>query len=275
MSSDPADPKEALRRFQQRVLWDFAKGFDKWAVKVIPKPVLRTGRRPAEETFTLTGTLGDLARNQWRSTESNDADLVWELATLCSNYVTGDLWAWGIYWKSTGFSDEGLARALYVRMKLSLAETYCWRWSAGLGVLDGTGYRGFFTDWRDEAWKDVAEFTDVFAQKSLLPYLSAPLVESKRRPDSGPRAATNKAMTVDFIERILIETGHRITREDIGGIAGYSGKTEVQRFQRNSPRLSAGVERRILAVLRLSSEDAVARVRAVRSRRRAIVSDTK
>ncbi|MEN6532406.1 MAG: hypothetical protein ABFD89_02015 [Bryobacteraceae bacterium] len=70
----------------------------------------------------------------------------------------------------------------------------------------------------------------------------------------GPRGQVNR-----FIDKVLRETGRRISRTDIWRVVGYSDRTEFQRFQRGRGA-SPGSIRKITKVLNLNPAEFLRRL---------------
>jgi hypothetical protein len=68
-------------------------------------------------------------------------------------------------------------------------------------------------------------------------------------PQDTPTRLERRAAVDVYIEKILRETGRRITRTDIWKSAGYKSRTEFERWERNDSRATKTAQRNFTRVL--------------------------
>jgi hypothetical protein len=242
----PIDGDEVFREFRNRLLVDYAIAFETWAHSA-------TAADAGQATISTRVLETKLAAAQIRR-----VDLVWELARICQRFIGGDLYGWGFYLQRQGFNLNEIlsqlsARAAYVKM-----ETYDNKWRPGLRLLrlsPSFSSDRSWTDakWTSSAWQEVVEeSTADYIMHRIRPALL------RRRVRHRPKISTRSRKRVErFILGILMTQHVRISRGDIAALAGYTGLTEVLRFQRDGKRLSASARKMIDRVLNYAPEQAV------------------
>ena len=105
------DVDNAFNEFQQTRLATFSTKFDTWLVEADVALTVRYG------TIGEVGTVDtDAIRRQ--------VDVVYDLAQLCRELITGDLWAWAFLHLRRGASVDDAVRAATARHVQTQTETY-------------------------------------------------------------------------------------------------------------------------------------------------------
>jgi hypothetical protein len=89
---------------------------------------------------------------------------------------------------------------------------------------------------------------------------SADPVESQPDVRAEPSAKDYRAIVDAFIDKVLAETGTRITRKNIYNVAGYTDQTEFLKFQRDECS-SPGARDKFMRILKLEPEEFLNRLK--------------
>ena len=278
------DGDDVFRRFQQQALLDFADRLDQWQTRILEERARES--KPAEGARRSL-TLGDLVRRMRdpaelsRSSEAvkRRADLVWELARLCRDFIIREIWAWGDYLRRQRVSVDDMVALLRQRASQTAAATRDRKWRPGLSLItpdpfeqgDAIEQAGDFgeetldnVEWIRSVWTMVVEESvDDFTSPAVVAKIFA-RVTAKSGIATLPRTLLQNRDRIDvFIQMVMRETGEKITRKDVALLAGYSSLRELQAYQRGD-ELGPGPLQNIARAL---STDPPAVVRVLSMRR--------
>jgi hypothetical protein len=117
---------------------------------------------------------------------------------------------------------------------------------------------------RAEAWARAAEGGFPVANK---PRANEANRDESTRTDAEPavdeengNGADRRAVIDAFISK-LAATGRKVTRKNIWTVAGYTNRTEFERFQSDNPRTTAAATKNFERVLKMSPEEFLALLR--------------
>ena len=129
------DADQAYWRFRQRVLAEFAMKLDEWLIKADA-----AFARPTVE-WTDGGTLADLLKPTTIKIDADamraQVDAVFDLAYLCSHFVTGELWVRAFYQHRNGSTVDEAMQASIGRARQTIDEAHDRKWIVGLRAIDG------------------------------------------------------------------------------------------------------------------------------------------
>jgi hypothetical protein len=179
-------------------------------------------------------------------------DIIVDLVTLCADYISADLIAFSALMHRSQVANSQAVIELEKRATELLQETHRRKWTPNiteiLKLFPGSSQI-------EEAWSFVRERTREFVRDTLEPSLwfgvdqtRVNVSEVRKATDSSSRA------TIEAFILKIAETGRKISRTEIWLAAGYSDKTEFERFQRDDARTTRTARKNFTRVLNLSPE---------------------
>lgn len=252
----PWQVDDSFLLFHQRLLVEFSDGFGRW----LNAPRHSPSDGPEHQAGCTLGEImlgGSAVSEQLQRRAAERVDAVYDLARLCRNFVTGELWAWGFLSGRCGATVEDAIRSAADRVSGLLAETRSQRWDVGLRCLPGDyWYSTFQTDkWIEETWGAVVvEGIRSFLEECLRPALIRDEPQrSYERARAQVRSLSREAM--GGLQTFLsAETGREISLKNIARVAGYSDTTELERWMRYDRRLTKTGDAKIGKVFLMTPE---------------------
>jgi hypothetical protein len=89
------------------------------------------------------------------------------------------------------------------------------------------------------------------------PAVTVALLQTEPVGGAIPKTEDRPAAVDAFVTEVLQQTGRKITRRDIWSAAGYTNRTQFERFQRNSPKCGPSATSSFTRVLKLDPQDFV------------------
>jgi hypothetical protein len=275
------DGDDAFQRAHAKNVLEFATHFDVWVARALAPP-----RNVLEGAGTFADHL-QVKHEVGFDAIRESIDLVYDLAKLCRRFVIRDLLAWVELRRREGVSVDNVVQAASTRAREIMAETYHRKWQLGLrGTRNPWEPQWFFArsalpDLVDapisdqsadaEAWKIVVEesvtdFVENMLHSFLIDHSRAremKIAKAKAASEAAAQRASDlgrEAVEV-FRLKVLSETGHKVTKEQIALVAGYMNTTELHRFQRNDKRLTKAGLTAITRTLQLESAEFLDRLK--------------
>jgi len=173
-------------------------------------------------------------------------DLILGLTTLCSDYVKSDLDAFTALLGRRQIPTALAVSELEKHATSILEEAHRRKWQGRVKEITS-----FFpgSSWLEEAWIFVTEETEEHVRnlESLMWLgLSSHVAPDQQGPESAPRVAIENFMLA------VLAKGRKIRRKDIWLVAGYTERTEFERFQRNDEDTTKAAKRNFARVLNMS-----------------------
>jgi hypothetical protein len=259
---------DAFNQFLLKLVFDFETRFEAWAARATS---VSGGSSTSSESSasSSTGTLGDIIKHgplSLSATSDTTVDSVYDLGRLCRDFIFGDVWAWAFLLRRQGSTVNDVMKLVAEHAAQTETATYERKWLVGVRQIKHHAYvaatYGTWTieeePWVRAAWTVVVEETIAeFVVDCLQPALArASTPGSAYLPAISRSATSNRDKVDEFIVRVMRETGERITRRDIALLAGgYRTLTELQRFQRNDPRLGNAAKKNITRALQMTATD--------------------
>lgn len=152
---------------------------------------------------------------------------------MCRRFICADLQAWVLLLLRRGGTIDQVFEVLPAHAAALESATYERKWVVGISQCVDYFSAGFDknAEWVQGAWTESVEKAVADYISEVLPELPRATI-ARQPPSLGRVTHAHRERVEKFMLTVLFETGARISKEDIWRAAGYTERTEFQKFQR-------------------------------------------
>jgi hypothetical protein len=200
---------EQFQREQNKILIEFASGFDAWMARVTANGADMLQRGGLDLGAIIHG--GDELANgleELQRIDDSREELLYDLSAICRNYVIGDLVAWAFLQHRLGMPLRQVVESITDRAAATETATYYRKFRVGVGQIEPDNHDYDQSEWGREAWKVAVEQP---MARTINDVIVPMLTEHDERVRSGGSRDEPRRVVVDLGDRPASILGKNLT----------------------------------------------------------------